>query len=89
MERFIPNLLLLDLHMPGMDGFQVIEALQAQEGYREIPVIFLTGRGDPESVKKVKALKPAGYLLKNLEPAAIKENIDAFFEKKKKKDLHN
>lgn len=48
-ERFIPNLILLDLHMPGMDGFQVIEALRAQEGYREIPVIFLTADNDRDT----------------------------------------
>jgi len=45
-ERVIPNLILLDLHMPGMDGFQVIEALRAEEKYREIPVIFLTADSD-------------------------------------------
>ncbi len=48
-ERVIPNLILLDLHMPGMDGFQVIAALRAQERFREIPVIFLTADNDRDT----------------------------------------
>lgn len=40
--------------------------LRSEEEYADIPVIFLTGRGDPESVKKVLNLKPEGYLLKYL-----------------------
>ncbi len=48
-ERVIPNLILLDLHMPGMDGFQVIAALRAQEKFREIPVIFLTADNDRDT----------------------------------------
>lgn len=82
-----PDLVLLDYEMPVCDGRQTLEMIRSDQALADIPVIFLTGRSDPESVKKVKALKPAGYLLKNLEPVAIKENIDAFFEKKKK-DLH-
>lgn len=78
-----PDLVLLDYEMPVCDGRQTLEMIRSDQALADIPVIFLTGRSDPESVKKVKALKPAGYLLKNLEPAAIKENIDAFFEKKK------
>ena len=82
-----PDLVLLDYEMPVCDGRQTLEMIRSDQALADIPVTCLTGRSDPESVKKVKALKPAGYLLKNLEPAAIKENIDAFFEKKKK-DLH-
>ncbi len=51
-EKVIPNLILLDLHMPGMDGFQVIEALRAKEQYRDIPVIFLTADNDRETEVK-------------------------------------
>ena len=78
-----PDLVLLDYEMPVCDGRQTLEMIRSDQALADIPVIFLTGRSDPESVQKVKSLKPAGYLLKNLEPAAIKENIDAFFEKKK------
>ena len=78
-----PDLVLLDYEMPVCDGKQMLEMIRSDETLADVPVIFLTGRSDPESVKKVKSLKPAGYLLKNLKPEDIKQNIDAFFEKRK------
>ncbi len=44
-----PDLILLDLHMPGMDGFEVMRQIQADEGYRDIPVIFLTADDDRDT----------------------------------------
>lgn len=78
-----PDLILLDYEMPVCDGRQTLEMIRSDEALADIPVIFLTGKNDPESVKKVMALKPVGYLLKHLEPADIKKNIDDFFQKKK------
>lgn len=77
-----PDLILLDYEMPVCDGSQVLEMIRAEEDFANIPVIFLTGRMDKESVSKVMALKPAGYLLKTLKPDEIKKNIDGFFKKK-------
>lgn len=76
-----PDLILLDYEMPVCDGRQTLEMIRSDKEFADIPVIFLTGRNDTESVKKVKALKPAGYLLKHLDPAAIKESINEFFQK--------
>ena len=78
-----PDLILLDYEMPVCDGKQTLEMLRLEKSFADIPVIFLTGRGDPEVVKQLLALKPAGYLLKYLKPAEIKKKIDAFFEKQK------
>lgn len=74
-----PDLILLDYEMPVCDGRQTLEMLRAEKSFADIPVIFLTGRSDPESVRKVMSLKPEGYLLKYLKPAEIKKKIDAFF----------
>lgn len=76
-----PDLVLLDYEMPICDGRQVLEMIRSEKDFANIPVIFLTGRGDAESVKKVMALKPTGYLLKTLPPAEIKKEIDIFFDK--------
>ncbi len=76
-----PDLILLDYEMPVCDGRQTLAMLRSEKEFENLPVIFLTGRSDPESVKKVRALKPAGYLLKYLKPAEIKKKIDDFFEK--------
>ncbi len=74
-----PDLILLDYEMPVCDGRQTLEMLRSEQSFTNIPVIFLTSRSDPESVKKVMFLKPAGYLLKYLKLAEIKKKIDAFF----------
>ena len=58
------DLILLDYEMPVVDGPQVFEMLRTEPEMADIPVIFLTGVGDMESVKRVMALKPKGYVLK-------------------------
>lgn len=78
-----PDLILLDYEMPICDGRQVLEMIRAESDFSDIPVIFLTGKNDKESVMKVTALKPEGYLLKSMEPEQIIKSIDDFFEKKK------
>lgn len=45
----MPNLILLDIHMPGMDGFEVIAKLKSDDKYKDIPVIFLTADDDREA----------------------------------------
>lgn len=76
-----PDLILLDYEMPVCDGKQTMEMLRSEKSFADIPVVFLTGRSDPEIVKALLSLKPAGYLLKYLKPADIKKKIDHFFEK--------
>lgn len=78
-----PDLILLDYEMPVCDGRQMLEMLRADPASSDIPVIFLTGKGDKDSIKKVVSLKPEGYLLKNMEDAEIKRNIDKFFTRSK------
>lgn len=78
-----PDLVLLDYEMPVCDGKQTLEMLRSEKSFENLPVFFLTGKGDAESVKKVMHLKPAGYLLKHLKPNDIKKEIDTFFQKKR------
>lgn len=78
-----PDLVLLDYEMPVCDGQHVLEMLRSDEEFANISVIFLTSRGDPETVKKVMELKPDGYMLKYLKPVEIKNRIDMYFQKKK------
>lgn len=78
-----PDLILLDYDMPVCDGKQVLEMLRNEKDFAGIPVIFLTGKSDRESVMQVTALKPEGYLLKSMDPAMIVQKIDYFFSKRR------
>ncbi len=73
------DLILLDHEMPVTSGPQVLEMLRSEEETKSIPVIFLTGKGDKESVMQVVALKPEGYLLKTIEREELLQNLRNFF----------
>lgn len=61
--------------MPICDGVLVLEMLHSEDEFAHIPVVFLTSRDDPDTVRRILALKPAGYLLKYLKPAELKKRI--------------
>jgi CheY-like chemotaxis protein len=50
MQRSLPDLVLLDVSMPGMDGFQTCRGMKSVASTAEVPVIFLTGRATPEDI---------------------------------------
>ena len=75
------DLILLDYEMPVTDGPQVLEMLRSDEETKHIPVIFLTGRGDKESVMSVMSLKPQGYLLKTISRSELHEKLSSFFDR--------
>lgn len=63
-QTVVPTLILLDLMMPGMDGFAVCQRLKEMESTRQIPVIFVTGRDDVEAESRCFALGAADYMTK-------------------------
>ncbi len=81
-----PDLILLDYEMPVCNGGQVLEMIRSEKEFTDIPVIFLTNKVDPESVKQAISLKPDGYLLKTLSMETVKKEVDHFFERNKSKD---
>lgn len=74
-----PDLILLDYDMPITPGPQVMEMIRSEFSSSEIPIIFLTGRSDRESIMKVMKLKPQGYLLKTMNRDDIVTAIDNYF----------
>lgn len=73
------DLILLDHEMPITSGPQVLEMLRSDEETKGIPVMFLTGKSDKESVMAVVALKPEGYFLKTIQKEELLENLKEFF----------
>ena len=76
LETFLPDLILLDIHMPIVDGFQVIERLKNDKHYAQIPVIFLTASNDKESVIKGSSLGAAGFITKPFTASDLIHHIE-------------
>lgn len=73
------DLILLDYEMPIADGPQVLSMLKSDSDTGKIPVMFLTGRGDRESVLSVVGLSPVDYLLKTIDKNTLLKKLDDFF----------
>ncbi len=73
------DLILLDHEMPVTSGPQVLEMLRSEEETKSIPVMFLTGKSDKNSVMAVVALKPEGYFLKTIGREELLEKLSEFF----------
>ena len=63
-----PDVILLDVMMPGMDGWEVLQALQAGEGTREIPIVFLTARAELRDRAQGLELGGIDYVTKPFNP---------------------
>lgn len=66
-----PDLVLLDIMMPGMDGYQVCRALKADATTQQIPVIFLTAMSEPQQELQGLALGAVDYITKPISPALV------------------
>src|SRR5512138_578922 len=58
------DLLILDLMLPDMDGFELLKALRQEDRFDNLPVLILSSRADPEGISKGLALGADGYLTK-------------------------
>ena len=76
-----PDLIILDYEMPVVDGKQTLEMIRAEDDYKNVPVIFLTGIADKEHVDAVLDLKPAGYFVKPPMQTKIINAIENIFLK--------
>ena len=63
----IPDLILLDIKMPGIDGFETFKRLRAAEATSKIPIVFLSAHANTESIEEAKALGAEGYLTKPIQ----------------------
>lgn len=75
MEKITPDVILLDVKMPEMDGYETLSCIKAKEGYSDIPVIFLTA--DTESTSETKGLQMGAfdYIKKPFVPEFILSRI--------------
>lgn len=70
-RRERPSLVLLDVMMPGVDGWSVAEELAEDPGTRDIPVVFLSARAAPEDRLRAQELGAVGYVVKPFDPLEL------------------
>ena len=70
-----PDLILLDVRMPGMDGYEVCSRLKADPATREIPVIFLTGQTSPDDETRGFEVGAVDYVHKPFSPAVVRARV--------------
>jgi len=73
-----PALILLDVMMPKMDGFEVCQAIKENEKTRNIPVLMITARKDPESRKRGMEVGASEYLVKPIHPAEVLRKVQEY-----------
>jgi len=70
-----PDLILLDIIMPGMDGYQVCERLKADGRTRDIPVVFVTAMGDVHDETRGLEIGAVDYITKPISPPIVKARV--------------
>ena len=81
-----PDLILLDIMMPGMDGYEVCQALKANEHTRHIPIIFVTAMSAEEDETRGLALGAVDYITKPFSIPIVKARVQAHLELKRNRD---
>lgn len=84
-----PDLILLDITMPNMDGVAVCWGIKRMEKTREIPVIMLTAKGDAETIKAAFEAGANDYVVKPFAMEKVLEKIEEFLRSKVEEKTKN
>lgn len=84
LEKQLPDIILLDLILPGMGGFEILEKLKKDERTKDIPVIILSNLGSRDEVQRGLSLGAEAYLIKaNILIDEVIVKVRGILEKKK------
>ncbi len=77
---FKPDLVLLDVMMPGLTGPQTLVALRSQPGMAGVPVVFLTAKAMPDEVEDLLQYGATGVIVKPFDPVKLPQDIRLYWE---------
>jgi two-component system OmpR family response regulator len=80
-EAFTPQLLLLDVMMPHLDGLEALEEIRKIPAYSEIPVIFLTAKVHPDEVQRYFEMGALEVIIKPFDPITLVDQINQAWAK--------
>jgi DNA-binding response OmpR family regulator len=76
LQREPVSAIITDLHLPHMDGFELIERVRAAAPIACVPIIVVSGDSDPETPDRVRQLGADAYFAKPYSPAAVRETLE-------------
>ena len=79
--QYKPDLVLLDIMLPGIDGYEVCEIIRLNPNYRKVKIIFLTAKGREEEIAKGLALGADAYITKPFSNADLVAKVKELLEK--------
>lgn len=79
-EDFAPDMILLDVMMPGMDGPSTLEALRKKASLADTPVAFMTAKVQPAEVAHYKSLGARDVIAKPFDPMTLADQVKAIWE---------
>jgi adenylate cyclase len=82
-----PDVILLDIEMPGIDGFEVLERVKGDESLRHLPVIMISGLDDTESMIRCLEIGADDFLPKPFDPAILRARVTAGLDRKALHDV--
>lgn len=83
-----PDVVLLDVRMPKMSGYEVCEELKSQAPTQSIPVVFLSARGQEAEIKYGLELGAEEYIIKPFAPDELQRRVTAILERKERRKGH-
>ncbi|HEX6164069.1 MAG TPA: response regulator, partial [Vicinamibacterales bacterium] len=75
-----PDLVLLDIEMPRMDGFEFLSTIRSQKAFAGLPIVMLTSRSGDKHRGKAAALGATDYMVKPFQEDALVRNIDRLIQ---------
>jgi CheY-like chemotaxis protein len=78
---FAPDIMLLDVMMPGMDGTTTLEALRDLPGLAAVPAVFLTAKALPAEIARYKTLGASDVIAKPFDPMKLSEQVRAIWQR--------
>ena len=78
---FAPDMILLDVMMPGMDGPTTLKELRKKPELNDIPIAFMTAKVQPQEVEHLKSLGAVDVIAKPFDPMTLSETVTTLWEK--------
>ena len=81
LDSSAPHMVILDVNMPELDGLQTCRLIRANDRFRTLPILMLTGRGDIKDMLEARKMGADDYLVKPFQPSALMDKIERLFQR--------